>query len=207
MVMVSKICQNNFMTYKLAERLANLLNYSLDLFTSKRGLKLKVNNMSEYGFNPKYILTSLMQIYESFVDFKDFLEFVVKDERSFKIENFEKVVTLRENGKIKIGFNEFENLKLLIKNLREISDIMKANQVSYEDAPDEYLDPITTDLMRDPVMLPSSKTIVDRTTIEQHLLSDPSDPFNRSHLTKEMLIDCVELKERINEYIQSKKIN
>lgn len=38
-------------------------------------------------------------------------------------------------------------------------------------------------LMRDPVMLPSSKAIVDRSTIVSHLLSDTKDPFNRSPLT------------------------
>jgi len=30
------------MSFKLGERLANLLNYSLDFFTSKRSTKLKV---------------------------------------------------------------------------------------------------------------------------------------------------------------------
>ena len=40
----------------------------------------------------------------------------------------------------------------------------------YDDAPDEYLDPITSTLMIDPVMLPSSKQIIDRATIARHLL-------------------------------------
>lgn len=31
----------------------------------------------------------------------------------------------------------------------------------------------------DPVILPSSKTTIDRSTIKSHLLSDPTDPFNR----------------------------
>ena len=36
--------------------------------------------------------------------------------------------------------------------------------------------------MRDPVILPSSRAIVDRGTIKSHLLSDAKDPFNRSPL-------------------------
>ena len=40
-------------------------------------------------------------------------------------------------------------------------------------------------LMRDPVRLPSSKAVVDRSTIKAHLLSDVTDPFNRSPLTLE----------------------
>ena len=38
-------------------------------------------------------------------------------------------------------------------------------------------------LMRDPVTLPSSKVVIDRSTIKAHLLSDTKDPFNRSPLS------------------------
>ncbi len=68
MVMTSKICQEHFLNYKLGERLANLLNYSLDVFTSHRGLKLKIKNMKDYGFDPKFILVSLISTYATFAD-------------------------------------------------------------------------------------------------------------------------------------------
>jgi ubiquitin conjugation factor E4 B len=58
--------------------------------------------------------------------------------------------------------------------------------------------------MDDPVLLPASKTIVDRNTIETHLLSDPTDPFNRSALTKEMLIPVDDLRTRIQQYKMEK---
>lgn len=56
------------------------------------------------------------------------------------------------------------------------------------DIPPEYLDPIMNEIMNDPVMLPSSKIIVDRITIIKHLLSDNTDPYNREPLSKEDLI-------------------
>lgn len=43
-------------------------------------------------------------------------------------------------------------------------------------------------LMKDPVTLPSSKATVDRATIKAHLLSDPSDPFNRVPLKLEDVV-------------------
>ena len=43
-------------------------------------------------------------------------------------------------------------------------------------------------LMEDPVVLPTSKTSIDRSTIRSHLLSDPTDPFNRSPLKIEDVI-------------------
>jgi len=58
--------------------------------------------------------------------------------------------------------------------------------------------------MEDPVKLPSSNMIVDRSTIETHLLSDPTDPFNRKPLKKEELLCCPELQEQIQQYKKSK---
>jgi len=48
------------------------------------------------------------------------------------------------------------------------------------------IDPITCETMSDPVLLPSGHT-VDRATITRHLLSDSTNPFNRAHLTVDML--------------------
>ena len=44
-------------------------------------------------------------------------------------------------------------------------------------------------VMRDPVTLPSSRVVVDRSTIKSHLLSDAKDPFNRVPLKLEEVID------------------
>lgn len=44
------------------------------------------------------------------------------------------------------------------------------------------VDPLMYDLMKDPVILPGSKTRIDRSTIRSHLLSDPTDPFSRQPL-------------------------
>lgn len=60
--------------------------------------------------------------------------------------------------------------------------------------------------MDDPVRLPSSNNVLDRNTIEKHLLSDPTDPFNRTKLTKEMLIPCDDLREKIEDY-KKRKMN
>ncbi len=53
---------------------------------------------------------------------------------------------------------------------QDVAAQQKEDDAIYDDAPDEYLDPITSLLMVDPVMLPSSRQIVDRATIARHLL-------------------------------------
>jgi hypothetical protein len=84
LVSVTNVLQDNFVKSGLIERLANLLNYSLNIFVTSRGNDLKVKNLSEYEFNPKLILASIMTIYSSFENKKEFIECIVKDERSYQ---------------------------------------------------------------------------------------------------------------------------
>ena len=43
-------------------------------------------------------------------------------------------------------------------------------------------------IMENPVILPTSKISIDLATIKSHLLSDPTDPFNRSPLKIEDVV-------------------
>ena len=54
------------------------------------------------------------------------------------------------------------------------------------------------DSMRDPVTLPDSGVVLDRSTIKRHLLCDPSDPFSRASLKIEQVTPNKELKDRIS---------
>lgn len=57
----------------------------------------------------------------------------------------------------------------------------------FADAPEEFKDPLMDTLMIDPVLLPSSGKIMDRSIITRHLLNSSTDPFNRQLLTEDML--------------------
>ncbi|CDJ59676.1 hypothetical protein EMWEY_00058570 [Eimeria maxima] len=78
-------------------------------------------------------------------------------------------------------------------------------EIDLDDVPPEFLDPIMADLMVDPVMLPSSKVVVDRRNIERHLMSEPSDPFNRAPLTRDQLVPQPELKKAIEAFTEAKR--
>lgn len=79
------------------------------------------------------------------------------------------------------------------------------DQEALSDPPDEFLDPIMSTLMLDPVILPSSKVTVDRTTIARHLLSDQTDPFNRSPLTMDQVQPDVEIRDKITQWTKEKR--
>ena len=62
-----------------------------------------------------------------------------------------------------------------------------------EDIPEEYLDPITTEVMSDPVMLPDGK-VVDRSTV---ISSGWRNPFTRAEIEERDLTPLPELKKQI----------
>ncbi len=61
-------------------------------------------------------------------------------------------------------------------------------------------------LMNEPVKLPSGISI-DRPVIVRHLLNTPQDPFNRQHLTVDMLVPDYELQAKIREWKSSRGIS
>jgi len=63
--------------------------------------------------------------------------------------------------------------------------------------PDDFVCPLTAELMEDPVRLPSSRMTVDRSSILRHLLDVGMDPFTRTPLTPDQLVDDAELAARI----------
>ena len=206
LVSLSKLLQKFFITNNFIKDLASFLNNSLKYFASPLGNELKLKNLSDYNFNPKFILGALLSIYSAFYDSNEFLETVVKDEGSYQYDNFIRAKNLVENsGKIEIENTDFNNYLKLVEKLKETEEKIKNEEINYDDAPNEFLDNITTALMTDPVKLPKSNVIVDRETIETYLLSNPTDPYTRDPLTKEMLIPCPELKAKIDEYIKKKK--
>ena len=112
---------------------------------------------------------------------------------------------MANNSNITINEKDFNNYIIFVDNLRKEEKILKQEEINYDDAPQEFIDPLTFLVMTDPVKLPKSNVILDRKTIETHLLSDQTDPFNREPLTKDMLIECPELKGRIEVYLNNKK--
>lgn len=203
LVLIIDTCQSIILEYKLGQKLANLLNYLLDMFASKTGNVLKVKNMKQYDFDPKDFLSFIIQAYAGFANQKEFITNIVSDERSFKSENFQRAYNL--SSKIKLSLDKAESFYKIINLINAEKDIL-INTIDYSDAPEEFIDQISAELMTDPVKLPTSGQILDRSTIEQHLLSDPKDPFNRKPLTKNDLIPDLELKQRIEDYKKSKEI-
>ena len=55
---------------------------------------------------------------------------------------------------------------------------MEEEDAAEAEAPEEFFDPIMSEIMSDPVNLPSGN-VMDRENIMRHLMSDATDPFSR----------------------------
>ena len=99
---------------------------------------------------------------------------------------------------------QYKKSQDLLLTLNRLSKDSKALMDVLGEIPDNFLDPISFDLIKDPVKLPSSGQILDRKTIKQHLLNDEHDPFNRAPLKYIDLIEVPEFKKEIEDWVKER---
>nr|XP_040039691.1 ubiquitin conjugation factor E4 A [Gasterosteus aculeatus aculeatus] len=185
----------------LAERVISLLNYFLQHLVGPKMGALKVKDFSEFDFKPQQLVSDICTIFLNLGDEENFCARVPKDGRSYSPTLFSQ--TVRVLKKINKPGDMILAFGLLADKIKSHADRQLQDEETYADAPDEFLDPIMSTLMLDPVLLPSSNVTVDRSTIARHLLSDQTDPFNRSPLTMDQIRPNQELKQQILQWLDT----
>ena len=71
--------------------------------------------------------------------------------------------------------------------------------------PDACMDPITADLLEDPVLLPASRQIMHRPAILQQLLVDAQDPFTRTPLAAADLVELPRVRDAVRAWVAAKR--
>lgn len=174
---------------EIVQRLADMLGYNLDAMVGPKSSELKVENPQEYEFQPKTLLSDILDVYLNLRNKEPFILAVARDGRSYKPANYQKATTIFQTRAK--GVKSPQELQIWTALGEKFKTAKEADDQAEEDlgeVPDEFLDPLVYTLMTDPVILPTSKTTIDRSTIRSHLLSDPNDPFNRSPLKIEDVI-------------------
>lgn len=172
---------------EIVQRLADMLDYNLDAMVSSKSESLKVGNLTEYGFNPRQLLSEIVSVYLNLSEKENFILAVARDGRSYKAENMKSAKRILQEKGLKSP-EEIARWERLTAKFAQAKAEDEAAEADLGDIPDEFLDPVMYTLMEDPVILPVSRTIIDRSTIRSHLLSDPHDPFNRVPLKIEDVI-------------------
>jgi ubiquitin conjugation factor E4 B len=204
LILFSESLADSFTMPEIVTRLADMLDYNLETMVGKKSANLKVDNMQEYNFNPGALLADIMTVFNNLSAKDNFVHAIARDQRSYKPENFTKAVNIMKRKALKSP-EELETWLALGKKVAEARAAEEEEEQDLGEPPDEFVDPISADLMKDPVILPSSRAIMDRSTVRSHLLSDPTDPFNRMPLKIEDVIENTELRDQIEAWKAERK--
>ena len=164
---------------------------------------LKVKNPEKYSWDPKWLLSHLIDIYLH-LDSEKLTIAIANDQRAFKLTTFQDTArrmeaTLGRWGVVEVVV-EVVVLTVVVLVLvvtlapRSATDVGQfaalgeaANrlvvqrmkqEVEWADVPEDFQCALMAELMEEPVILPSGNRC-DRKNIERHILSTPNDPFNR----------------------------
>lgn len=204
MKLFSESLSASFTMPEIVDRVAAMVDYTLDTIVGPKSANLKVEDPRKYQFHPKMLLSEFIDIYLNLSVQESFIDAVARDGRSYKPSNFDAAIRILTRHAVKSSEDiaKFSYLKERFRIAKEIED--QADD-DLGEIPDDFVDPIMATLMLDPVILPTSRQTVDRSTIRSHLLSDPTDLFNRQPLKIEDVIDNVELRERVLKWKEGKK--
>ncbi|XP_064548843.1 ubiquitin conjugation factor E4 A isoform X1 [Drosophila montana] len=193
----SIFCHNS-----MVDRIAAMLNYFLLHLVGPQRERFKVKDKKEFEFDPAQMVLEIAHIYINLSTDNSFCLAISQDGRSYSHQLF----GYAENILIRIGGGQLiGDMAEFAAKVQKMGDDYKEEQELLADAPEEYLDPIISTLMTDPVVLPSSNVTVDRSTIARHLLSDQTDPFNREPLTMDKVKSNAALKLEIEQWIEGKR--
>lgn len=192
-----------FLMDEILPRFTSTLLSVLTKLVGSKSLEIKVDNMQSYNFQPKVMLKEVCLAMIHFADYEEFCVAITKDGYFGNGDQFGRALGTVSKLRL-LEPSEEALLRKLHENVEKAKIVTADLESLIADAPQEFLDPVLDTVMRDPVRLPTSNTIIDRSTITQHLLNAETDPFNRQHLTMDMVEPVPELRQRIRDWIASK---
>ncbi|KAJ2903415.1 uncharacterized protein MKZ38_009992 [Zalerion maritima] len=202
MVLFTGSMKKAFLMPEIVERLAAMLDYNIIVLTGPKSKNLRTENMHKYKFEPKTLLGEFVDVYLCLGTSQDFIDAVAKDGRSYSPANMGVATNVLEKIKVKSA-EEMAKWYELCNKFREAKGAMEQAELDLGEIPTEFEDPLLSHLMTDPVVLPS-QNIVDRQTINEHLLSSAMDPFTRQPMSIDDVQPAAELRARIEEWKETK---
>lgn len=213
LVYLTTIFADEFSGDDWRKKFVNILNYYAKKFMTKYfktlqmrivsyGSVNKINVFKALGINVLETIKQLLRVYINVSDNQVILEEIVKDERSYEDGL---LIDLGKTAlKKKLLFdNDITKLEALIEKLRGMAAEASNLKAILDDYPEEYMCQLTYELMTDPVKLPASNIVVDRSAIKQHIsLNGETDPFNRQPLTLADLEEQPDLKKKVDDWIK-----
>jgi len=194
---------SSFVREELIDRIAQMLSHTLLRIAGPKQKDIQVANPIKYKFDAKWFSKKVVEIYLHFSKSDKFVEAAARDNKSFEKNLYIDIAANLYRSK-HITLEMHDEFTQFINLVASKMDLLTQEEADLGEIPDEFIDPILSLLMTDPIKLPSGIT-VDRQTITRHLLSQPNDPYNRQPLTIEELVPDTELKDKIDAFLASKR--
>lgn len=147
-----------------------------------------MENPEKYHFDKNRLLALLVKVLLLWREEQQFIVFMT-EEKTLNLNMFQRVQRICGRYNLLEPFDQqalqqfVQSIEGQLENLRKMMDIL-------DEAPEEFYCALTDEIMNDPVKLPNSGVIVDRENIEKQLMHAEIDPYDRTPLTKDMLIPC-----------------
>ncbi|KAH9387400.1 uncharacterized protein NEMAJ01_2296 [Nematocida major] len=198
-VSLVEICPKVFLGPSIVHRFASMLNASIISLAGKKSKELKLRGKGS-RFSAVGLLKARLMMYTLLRDVA--FAAAVADDGMFKPDLFRRTIEICER---KGGMTQREKSYslLFLKTVENLQE--KRRECLPVEYPDEFVDPLTFGLMKDPVILKTSNTRVDRSTASMILMTDPKDPFTRDDLTEAQVVEDAELRRRIEEFLSKAK--
>lgn len=181
----------SFFSHKiLVDRMASMLNYFLHHLVGPNKRNFKVKQMNEYEFNPGELVKNICRIYVNLAcpnpisvhsssafpsptpeineKYEAFCLAICQDDRSYSTELLTQAYEILAQKLTQPMLAE--DIVSVDNTVKEVMRRQRKREIPLDDIPEEFLDPLMSTLMSDPVILPGSKKVLDRATISRHLL-------------------------------------
>lgn len=129
---------DSFTMPEIVQRLADMLDYNLDVMVGPKSSDLKVDNPREYNFNPKLLLADIVDVYLNLGQKEDFVLAVARDGRSYKPANVEKATILLQKLSA-LSSEAIAAWKALGEKFKRAKELDDQAEEDLGEIPDEFL--------------------------------------------------------------------
>lgn len=126
-----------FMMPEIVDRLAAMLDYNLHVLVGPKYQELRVREPEKLKFNPKALLSDIIQVFLNLSDQPEFVEAVAGDGRSYSKELFERATEIALWRHLK-SETEVEKLRLFAVQVEQAKALIEAEE-DLGEVPDEFL--------------------------------------------------------------------
>lgn len=128
----------SFTMPEIVQRLADMLDYNLDAMVGPKSSDLKVENPTEYNFNPRALLAEIIDVYLNLKEKENFIFAVARDGRSYKPSNFEKAAMIMKRYVLKSP-EQLAAWRALGEKFKQAKELDAQAEEDLGDIPDEFL--------------------------------------------------------------------